>query len=304
LALDLPRVVREIRSKISERGIGLVHAHLGFSELLAGVAVPKEIPLVASRRGRNLGYEDRSWFRLLEDASHRRVALLLCNSEELASFTLAHDGSPPPVVVIPNGVDLERFALTPFASGPPTVSVVANLLSYKRHDLFLRAFALVTRWTPEARATLVGDGAERGRLEMLADDLGLSNSVLFAGRLDDPRPFIAEAHAVALTSIHEGLPNALLEAMAMGRPTVATPVGGIPELVRDGNEGLLAEARPEAVAEALIRVLGDRDRAEAMGRAARARAEAFGWESVVLRTEDAYRLVLRGEVLPRARRVA
>ena len=81
---------------------------------------------------------------------------------------------------------------------------------------------------PAARAVLVGEGPERPRLEATAAELGLGERVRFAGAVTDVRPFLAEARVVALTSDHEGLPNALLEAMASGRPVVATRVGGVP----------------------------------------------------------------------------
>jgi glycosyltransferase involved in cell wall biosynthesis len=295
--------VRDLGQLIRLEKVDLVHAHLSSSELLAAAGVPRGVPIIMSRRGRNLSYEDRPWYRLAESLAHRRVSVMLCNSSELVEFTLKHDLAPPPLKVIPNGVDLDRFAPTPLASGPPTVTVVANLIAYKRHDLFLRAFAMLTKKLPHARATLVGDGPERLKLEKLTFELGLQERVLFVGRLDDPRRFIAEAHVAALTSIHEGLPNAVLESMAMARPVVSTRVGGIPELIHHDREGLLVEDRPDAVADGLLQILCDRERMERMGSAARARAESFGWDQVVARTEDVYRRVIAGERFARGQRV-
>ena len=232
--------------------------------------------------------------------SHAHVALMLCNSDELARFTLAHDPAPPPIAVVPNGVDLAHFPASPVPADPVVV-VVANLIGYKRHDRFLRALAEVVTRVPEARAVLVGEGPERPRLEAMAVGLGLGERVRFAGARADVRPFLAEARVVALTSDHEGLPNALLEAMASGRPVVATHVGGVPELVRDGFDGLLADPDPASVARALIALLGSPGEAERMGASARERAAAYDWPVAIGRAEELYRRVLAGERFPRGR---
>jgi glycosyltransferase involved in cell wall biosynthesis len=293
----------QLRRLIRERGIDLVHAHLSMSQLLAAACVPRSTPIVASRRGRTMAYEDVAWYRASEAFAHRRVRLMICNSQELARFTFAHDRSPPAVMVIPNGVDLGRFSLAPLPS-EPKVAMVANLIEYKRHDLFLRAFELASRKVPHARAVLVGDGPERARLETLAAELGILERVEFRGVVADTRPCVASARVVALTSVHEGTPNAVLEAMAMGRPIVATAVGGVPDLVRDGVDGWLVEPTRSAIAEKLVLLLTDDDRARAMGASARERAEAYDWSQVVLHTSEAYRRVLAGERFARGRMVA
>ena len=293
----------QLRALIRDRGVDLVHAHLSISELVAAACVPLRTPIIASRRGRTIGYEDVAWYRVSEGFAHRRVRLMLCNSRELAAFTVGHDRDPPPVMVIPNGVDLDRFSSSSLPS-EPVVAVVANLIAYKRHDLFLHAFELVARSLPEARAVLVGDGPERSRLEKLASELGIAERVEFRGEVADVRPHLADARVVALTSAHEGTPNALLEAMAMARPVVATPVGGVPDLVRNGVDGWLAEPTPAALSEAIAALLTDDDLASVMAGRARERAEEFGWERVVAMTGDAYRRVLEGERFPRGRMVA
>jgi L-malate glycosyltransferase len=298
-ALSAVRLVRDV---IRRSNVQVVHTHLSKAELLAAVSVPRHIPIVASRRGRNR-QDDRAWFRLAESFSHRRVACMLCNSEALASFTLGHDPAPPPVVVIPNGVDLDQFATSPLPV-EPVVTVVANLRPVKRHDLFLRGLAIARRSRPDVRAVLVGEGPERSRIERLIGEIGLDGAVRLTGRVDDVRPHLRETRVVALTSEREGLPNAILEAMAMGRLVVATEVGGIAELVRNGREGFLVSPNPEDVAAGLLRAVEPGPASEEIARAARARAEAYAWPAVVRRTEDLYRRVAAGERLPRGTRVA
>src|SRR5207244_9631400 len=120
-----------------------------------------------------------------------------------------------------------------------------SVRSVKRHDLFLRGLAIARRSRPDMRAVLVGEGPERSRIERLIGEVGLNGAVRLTGRVDDVRPYLRETRVVALTSEREGLPNAILEAMAMGRLVVATEVGGIPELVRNGREGFLVSPNPE-----------------------------------------------------------
>lgn len=285
--------VRALRLVLRDRRIDLVHAHLGASEVLAALFIPRRLPIVVSRRGRNVGFEDRWLLKLLEGVCHRRVDVMLCNSRYLAEYTREEDLWAPPIKVIHNGIDLGVFQPAPMpVPDPPTVAVVANLIGYKRHDDFLRAFQRVTRELPGARAWLVGDGDERAQLAALASRLAIDENVRFVGQVTDTRPYVSRSHLVCLTSLHEGFPNALLEGMAMGRPVVATRVGGIPELVRDGVEGFLVPRDPQAMAGAMLALLRDEELRARMGRDARLRATEFGWDRVVRETEGVYRTLL------------
>ena len=149
----------------------------------------------------------------------------------------------------------------------------------------------------------MGEGREREGLTALAASLGLGDHVRFVGQVPDVRPYIRQARVVALISDHEGLPNAVLEAMAMGRPVVARAVGGIPELVRDGEEGWLTDSEPATIANRLVGALTPGPIPEAAGVAARDRAGSFAWDRVVSRTEALYRRVAAGERWTRGTRV-
>lgn len=292
--VDNVQALKALRRTAVRGRFDLVHAHLGLSEVIAAMVTPRRIPIVASRRGHNRGFETNPALKLIEGAGHRRVDVLICNSTYLADLTRTEDRWPPPIRVIHNAVDLERFTPAPMPSEDrPTVVVVANLHVYKGHDRFLRAMEVVRQQLPHVRATLVGDGVERSRLVELARRLGLGDSVTFAGALPDPRPIVESAHVAALASETEGFPNALLEAMAMGRPVVARRVGGIPELVRDGEDGFLVGSEPREMADRLIEILKGTALRERMGRSARTRAESFTWDRVVQQTEGIYEDVLR-----------
>jgi phenylacetate-CoA ligase len=220
---------------------------------------------------------------------------MLCNSRSLAESTLREDRHPPPVAVIPNAVDLDRFRPQPFPDEePPTIVVVANLRPVKRLERFLEAMSIVVQDLPRARARILGDGPERTRLEKLALQLGLQEQVEFMGKVGDVRPSLRSCHVACLSSDSEGFPNALLEAMAMGRPVVSTAVGGVPELVRTGVDGLLTGTEAGEIATALLVVLADADKMRRMGANASARAHEFTWARVTRETEAVYAALIAG----------
>jgi glycosyltransferase involved in cell wall biosynthesis len=148
--------------------------------------------------------------------------------------------------------------------------IVALLRPEKNHARFLRVARTVAERMPEARFVVVGDGLERSNLERYAEALGVGDIVRFVGIRRDVPQLLAAADVVTLTSDEEAFPLALLEAMAAGRPIIATRVGSLDEMVIEGETAHLMPVDDEiSFAEALHRVLADRARAEAMGRAGR-----------------------------------
>ena len=193
--------------------------------------------------------------------------------------------------VICNGVRLPDETLR---SAPEAASVVAmgSLTPKKGFDVLLQAFRLVRQRLPQARLTIAGEGPEGPRLRELASSLGLTEAVLFAGLVtgDAKAALFARARLFVSSARREPFANANLEAMARGKPMIATRVGGNPEMVEDGVSGLLVEPEdPDGLAAAIVRLLDEPERADAMGRAARRRAEAFSWGRMVDRYEALYR---------------
>jgi len=163
------------------------------------------------------------------------------------------------------------------------VGCVARLDPVKDLAMLLRAFARVAQRHSAVHLILVGDGPERGALSSDTDRLGLSGKVHFAGT----RPNRPNLHALfdvsVLTSLSEGFPNTIVEAMAAGRPIVATRVGGVPDAVEDGRSGLLVEAGDdEAFARALATLLQDDTKRATLGSEARERARRLFHLSLVL----------------------
>ncbi|WP_243337933.1 glycosyltransferase family 4 protein [Anaeromyxobacter soli] len=202
-------------------------------------------------------------------------------------------GVPPErILSIPNGVDLERFrpaaaeeraALRRALGLPagPLVVYAGRLSPEKGVDVLARAWPRVVARLPEARLWMLGDGAERARLEELARREGVETSLALPGPVADVAPFLRAADAAVLPSRTEGMPVALLEAMACAVPVVATAVGGSAEVLRDGVTGrLVPPERPGALADALVEALRD-PAAQERARAAREEVAArYGLDHV------------------------
>lgn len=175
-------------------------------------------------------------------------------AETHARYLAEHEGCPQTkVFVIPNGVDTERFrphaadaklrAELELSADSPVATIVAALRPEKNHELFLRAAAKVRHSRPNARFLVIGDGPQRTMLETLASELGLSDAVRFLGTRSDVPELLALTNVLVLSSHMEANPVSILEAMACGKPVVATHVGSIGEVVKDGATGFLVAGR-------------------------------------------------------------
>ena len=170
--------------------------------------------------------------------------------------------------MVPNGVDPARFGGRQRLTGDPVAIWVGVLAAVKRVDLLLDAVAAV----PRLRLLVVGDGPLRGEVERRCAVSDLAGRVELAGWVDEPAALLATADLYVLTSDAENCPLSLLEAMAAGLPVAATAVGGVPEVVRDGVDGLLCPAGDvAAMTGALARLAADPYLRKTCGGAARAR---------------------------------
>jgi len=197
--------------------------------------------------------------------------------------------------VVHNAVDLEEFQPAPRPAAPPyRVGIVANFAAFKRHEDFIRTAALVAETGLDAEFWIVGDDTEgtgrRQVLEALAASLGQRDRVRFLGHRKDVPDLIRQLHVVVMTSQFEPFGRALIEAMACGRPVVATRDGGIPEIVDEGETGYLAEVGDYAgLARAIVSLLRDREAWERMSRnAANAARRRFALDAHVERIAEIY----------------
>jgi glycosyltransferase involved in cell wall biosynthesis len=223
-------------------------------------------------------FPDKPRLMLAERVLARRLVRYVTVSEALADAVHEHERIPREhIVVIPNGVaDLppkdsgKVQALRALLVGErpgPVVGVTARLVWEKGLDVLLRAWA-TRRRHDETRGTLViaGDGPERAALEQLVVSLGLSESVVLAGTVSDVASFYRMLDVFVLSSVSEGLPMALLEAMAAGLPIVATRVGGVPDALGNGEAGLLVDPSDDSgLSLALETLLSDIERPSSRG---------------------------------------
>ncbi len=259
----------------------ILHAFDFYSELFALPAARMAgVPVLLAARGELRDLRNPLQRRAIGIA-YGLATRIVANSE--ASFAEA-PREPGRVVFIPNSIDLDLFRPSipstevrrnlGLGDSAPLIGLLAMLRPEKDVGTFLRAAAHVSKQIPEARFLVIGDGSERQALERLSAELGLSGSALFLGDQSHVENLLASLDIAVLSSVTESMPNAVLEAMAMGRPVVATRAGGTQELVRDGETGYLVPVRdPEAMAEKLLTLLRDPEQRLAMGRAGRARVE-------------------------------
>jgi glycosyltransferase involved in cell wall biosynthesis len=217
--------------------------------------------------------------RTLARYTDRIVAVGEGQRHEIAAYGVA---PLQRIVSIPLGLEIERLLDAERERGKlkaelglnghsKLVGIVARLVPIKAHEVFLEAATSVLEVEPETRFLVIGDGERRYELEALARRLGIGGAVRFLGWRADMKQVYADLDVVALSSNNEGSPVALIEAMAAGRPIVATAVGGVGEVVRDGETGRLVPPRnPGALAEGMVDLLRDRERAERFGLAGRA----------------------------------
>ena len=301
--------IQGLKSLVEEENIEILHCHEPKSRLYGAiVSRMASIPMVATHHlwtGQNLRT------RLVEsiDAAvlHDCDKVIAVSSSVAESMRRVYVSSRQ-IEVILNGIDLSSFqdelptdelrASLGIPSGLPVIGAVGRLDIQKGHERLIEAARKITDAGQDAFYIIAGEGVERPRLEALVRDLGLSDRVLLPGYQSDIRPYLAMMDVFVLPSRREGTPMALLEAMAMRKPVVATAVGGVPDVLTDGVDGIMLPENGAGLGDALLRLLRDPAFARQMARAGRRRVETeFSSSRMAGRYEDVYRrcLVSRGQ---------
>jgi len=298
--------LRGLRAIVSERHFDLLHAHSAQAGVLARLARLAGGPPVVytphcftflgnpararSMVGLNIEQALAPLTSAFIDVSsyERRAAIRLRVGRGEHHHLVANASEPCPDVPADN-------QLRAFKQGHPLVVLVASLRPQKRVDVFLRALPELFRRVPDARAALIGNGAERAKLHRLALQLGLAEDerFLMAPFRDCAARYLKCADLYALSSGWESLPIGVLEALACGVPQVATHVGGVSEAVGVDTGVLVTPEDPAALAHGLVVLLTDPERRRQMSAASLARhRELFGLERMVDQTVDVYETVL------------
>ncbi len=269
--LNALKQTSRLRKLLLQERIDIVHAHDFYTAILALMATPfTRVRVIACQR--NLKISDRLAHRVGHRLMYRFADLLLVNSAAIREHILGLGGGPPEkIVVIRNGLRRLTHATTPptpaavratliqelnLPADAKLVGIVANLRPVKGHRYFLEAAAQVSHSVPEAHFVLVGEGPLRSEIEAQAAQFGISSRVHILGYRPDAALLQTAFDVAVLASLHEGLPNSVMEAMAAGVPVVATAVGGTKELVTDEETGyLVPPADAEAMALRILRAL-------------------------------------------------
>jgi len=274
----------------------VLHSFLFLANLAAVMAgrfagVPRVVVSLRCSYEAMLG---RFWRRVAR-WSHWRADRVIVNSGATRREEVAAGFPPERLDHVPNGVRLaadpapERRALA-LPEGPLVLSV-GQLEAVKGQRYLIEAWPAVRAAVPNATLLLLGNGSLRAELEEWTRRTGVAASVHFLGFRELTLPYLLACDLLVQPSLTEGMPNSVLEAMAARRPVVATRTGGLPELVSDGETGILVPpADPQALAGAIVALLADSERRATMGEAAARRVrEQFSVERMVTLTEDAYR---------------
>lgn len=296
-----PRWLLTLRRSLVADPVEVVHAHSPLAAVGARL-VARSLP---RRRRPRVVTTDHSLFDGHQALTRWADAATAGLDDAHLAVSEAVQASLPPrlrrrSIVVPHGIDVEqvradgahRADVRAELGLPPdalVVGTVANLRPVKAYPDLLAAARRVLDERPDVRFVAVGQGPQEAEIRALHAELGLGGGVLLLGHRTDAVRVMGACDVFCLPSHHEGLPVALMEALALGLPVVATGVGGITEVVDDGVEGrLVPPGQPTALAAALLEVLSDKDRRAAMARAAARRGSTLSIESAVRRTEALY----------------
>jgi len=295
--LQIIKTIKDFILLLKEKKIDLVHANGLRAAIYSGLAARWQgVPFIWHVRVIEFG----GWPEKLCAYLAERI---IVNSEAVGEKFNWLKNKSKKVVCIYNGVDLDEFH--PGIKGDnirkefnlgnsPLVGIVGGLIPWKGHRYFLEAAATVSRKFSEVKFLVVGEdfvgGRYRRQLEDLAFKLGLVDRIVFAGFRQDIPEILGSLEILVLTSLQEPFGRVLIEAMACAKPVVATNAGGVPEIVHDGETGLLVPMRdPEALARSIKLLLNNKEKAKEMGEKGRRRVEEnFTIEAHVKKVESLY----------------
>lgn len=294
-----------LRRLVGERGIGLIHTHSPYPAIGARTAVGGTRHVYTEHNVWQRYHRATYWGNVLTFFRNDHVFAV---SDQVRASIRYPPGlglmTMPPVETLYHGLDLARMEEEidvgevrrelGIREDVPLVGTVGNFTPKKAHRDLIEAVTAIRQSLPEIRLVLVGHGPLERDLRARVRGLGLDESVVFAGFRTDATRLMGAFDVFVLPSRFEGLSIALLEAMALGRPVVATRVGGSPEVIEDGESGILVKAGdPRALAEAIRSLLDDPSRRARISDAARRRAGSFDIGAAATRMEEVYEGLLK-----------
>ena len=281
----------------------IVHTHLFKSDFHGRLAARIcKVPVVISTAHNNDSWAQRFPLGNLYGLTTHMADRVIAVSEEVREHQIRYTHTPPEkIITIKSGVDVKKFECqhneglrirTEFGLSPstPLIGIVGRLQPQKDHATFLRAARSISDALPDARFLIVGDGPLRDDLTNQARTLNLLPSVIFCGIRQDIPAILSALDLLVFSSKWEGLPVALMEGMAAGKPIVSTNVGGISGVVIENETAILVPPNdPVALANACLRILQDRSLAQRFGNAGLARIrEKYSLNAMLHNTQNLY----------------
>ncbi len=301
--------VHSLVKYLNQSGTTILHAHSSKGALVGRLAaLMARTPVVIFTAHNSIFYEEwpewkKKLFATVERFLARFTDKIITVSDALKQELMEREGLPAKqLTTIYNGIEVEKFAAKVDTMSVrrslnipelgPVVGTIARLAPQKGVSYFLKAASLLKEY--QVNFLVVGDGPLRETLEQEATELGLQNRVIFAGQRENIAEILSVLDIYVLPSVTEGLPLTILEAMAAGKPVVATRVGGVPEAIAEGKTGLVVPSRdPEALAVALAGLIGERDRLIRMGANGQKHVkEKFTVSMMVEKTKQLYNQLL------------
>lgn len=304
-AYDVPRTMGRLVRIARALKADILHGHLvhgAFAATLAGQLMRIPASVITRHYAMHTRWYGSRTDRILERSANALASRIFAISEAVRSVLIDEGVQPSRVEVIPNGIDVARVrqaASKPelgLRRGRPILGTVGSLHSRKGHRHLLHSVAELRAVGVDLDLVLVGDGPEATTLQELGESLGIAERVRFLGHLTDPYPAMGAFDIYVQPSIEEGFGIAVLEAMALGLPIVATRAGGLPEIVEDGVTGfLVAPGDAGALSAAIGRLLDNAPARDAAGIRGKGVVEArFDAKAVANSYATAYARLLGG----------
>lgn len=286
----LYRLFRLLKIDVIQAHMFWANLHVAIAAWFAGVPV-----MITTEHGRN------PWKKIIHHSIEKDIISPLATmrvavSKDIWNIRVKHGVPEGKIIVIPNCVEIPEIKTTSRYKDKLQIGTVGRLAPVKDYETLIMAFKKVREDGFNAELIFVGDGPERSKLEMEVQDLGLKEYVTFTGFQANVNAFLNDFDMFVLSSLREGIPVAMLEAMAMAVPVVATSVGGIPEVIEHNVDGMLVTTRnPEIIANALERLIQDSASRHRIGEAGRNKViRFFSREAICHQYEKLYIDLLNG----------
>lgn len=286
-------VFRKLSKIFKKEKPDVVHTHLHVTKYVVPLLIGKKIKRVHTVHNVAQKESGKSG-RVLNKFFFKN-----CRTVPVALSDLVQDSicktykiKPEKVPVVFNGIDLDKcIPKTDYRSGEKIkILHIGRFYEQKNHVGLIKAFARFHESFPHSVLQLIGEGEKRQEMEDLVKELSLTKHVEFLGLQTNVYGYLHDADVFTLPSLYEGIPITLIEAMGTGLPIVATNVGGVPDMLKDGESGLLTEVDEEKIAQAFLEMAKDEDLRKRLGEQAKAASVAFSAEQMTEKYLEIYKV--------------